>query len=961
MANINKQEIGYNEVIAAGTANALMVQYKRANAAPLDITDVFTSKEYALQYAASGSTSYAGQVIAVAGENIETKVYKITSGGTLVELIDENALAEVIELAGKIDEIKVNGSALTITDKSVNIDLTKYATKDWVSLEIVSAVTEGKVNLEGYATEQWVEDKGYITANDSSITEKATKSEVSAITKTISDLIGEDTNMSIRQIAENEVSAIVGEAPEAFDTLKEIADWISSDSAGTEALINRVSDIENAVSGLTEDSHTHENKDVLDGITSEKVADWDAAEANASAYTDSAIAGLNLAETYEAKGTAQDIVDGLNLAETYEAKGTAQDIVDGLNLAETYEAKGTAQDIINGLNLTETYEAKGTAQDIVDGLNLAETYEAKGVAQTYADGLVSGLTNVVNTLIGEDNGKSVRTVANEEVAKVIGEAPEAFDTLKEIADWISSDSAGTEALINRVAVVESGITEMNTIIESLSNSSHTHENKDVLDEITAEKVAAWDDAVSDSHTHTNKNVLDTIDSTKVAAWDAAEAKASAYTDSAIAGLNLAETYEAKGAAESALTEAKLYVDEKVVSYDGGVAVNVDADNKINVLVEESTKDVTNWLKVKEGNTLAVNEIGLDDAVTTKDITIEGGEWATAVKKVFTDGKVPSGTSWQSFLESMLCVEKFAGTITTTDTFNVTCSAPGAGITGATNGKTAEVGTKVTLAAVSHKSTTANQSITSKTFSYGYKLGENGAYNSATAYTETLTPTLSATSTNLKETFTKFTDAQGNVLSAITGTDSLDAVIMYVNDGENKVVVAQTGDTYVSSSAVTAGTIYVATNLKNYYKNDKETPNTYVPAAAIQTKTATNSSTYTVTGYRNTFYGTTSDLSTCDASFVRSLTKSGKAIANGNTLSITTNASDNHMRMVIASPRTIKSVKNKTATQDITQLLLNTHTTLEVPGDNSYSPISYNVYDNTWKEAFGSDEWIITFN
>ena len=904
MANINKQEIGYNEVIAAGTANALMVQYKRANAAPLDITDVFTSKEYALQYAASGSTSYAGQVIAVAGENIETKVYKITSGGTLVELIDENALAEVIELAGKIDEIKVNGSALTITDKSVNIDLTKYATKDWVSLEIVSAVTEGKVNLEGYATERWVEDKGYITANDSSITEKATKSEVSAITKTISDLIGEDTNMSIRQIAENEVSAIVGEAPEAFDTLKEIADWISSDSAGTEALINRVSDIENAVSGLTEDSHTHENKDVLDGITSEKVAAWDAAEANASAYTDSAIAGLNLAETYE---------------------------------------------------------AKGTAQDIVDGLNLAETYEAKGVAQTYADGLVSGLTNVVNTLIGEDNGKSVRTVANEEVAKVIGEAPEAFDTLKEIADWISSDSAGTEALINRVAVAESGITEMNTIIESLSNSSHTHENKDVLDEITAEKVAAWDDAVSDSHTHTNKNVLDTIDSTKVAAWDAAEANASAYTDSAIAGLNLAETYEAKGAAESALTEAKLYVDEKVVSYDGGVAVNVDADNKINVLVEESTKDVTNWLKVKEGNTLAVNEIGLDDAVTTKDITIEGGEWATAVKKVFTDGKVPSGTSWQSFLESMLCVEKFAGTITTTDTFNVTCSAPGAGITGATNGKTAEVGTKVTLAAVSHKSTTANQSITSKTFSYGYKLGENGAYNSATAYTETLTPTLSATSTNLKETFTKFTDAQGNVLSAITGTDSLDAVIMYVNDGEIKVVVSQTGDTYVSSSAVTAGTIYVATNLKNYYKNDKKTPNTYVPAAAIQTKTATNSSTYTVTGYRNTFYGTTSDLSTCDASFVRSLTKSGKAIANGNTLSITTNASDNHMRMVIASPRTIKSVKNKTATQDITQLLLNTHTTLEVPGDNSYSPISYNVYDNTWKEAFGSDEWIITFN
>jgi 3-methyl-2-oxobutanoate hydroxymethyltransferase len=69
-----------------------MVQYKRANAAPLDITEVFTSLDSAEVYAASGATSYAGQVIAIAGEGVETKVYKITSGGTLVELVDAIAL-----------------------------------------------------------------------------------------------------------------------------------------------------------------------------------------------------------------------------------------------------------------------------------------------------------------------------------------------------------------------------------------------------------------------------------------------------------------------------------------------------------------------------------------------------------------------------------------------------------------------------------------------------------------------------------------------------------------------------------------------------------------------------------------------------------------------------------------------------------------------------------------------------
>ena len=102
MANIKKNEIGYDEVIAAGTANALMVQYKRANAAPLDITEVFTSLDSAEVYAASGATSYAGQVIAIAGEGVETKVYKITSGGTLVELVDAIALEKVKEEAGKI-------------------------------------------------------------------------------------------------------------------------------------------------------------------------------------------------------------------------------------------------------------------------------------------------------------------------------------------------------------------------------------------------------------------------------------------------------------------------------------------------------------------------------------------------------------------------------------------------------------------------------------------------------------------------------------------------------------------------------------------------------------------------------------------------------------------------------------------------------------------------------------------
>ena len=107
MANINKNQIGYNEVVSAGTANALMVQYKRANAAPIDITEIFTSISAAVEYAKSGPTAYAGQVIAVAGEDIRTTVYTITSAGTLTRLVDENDLNEVVSSAGKFMKLKL--------------------------------------------------------------------------------------------------------------------------------------------------------------------------------------------------------------------------------------------------------------------------------------------------------------------------------------------------------------------------------------------------------------------------------------------------------------------------------------------------------------------------------------------------------------------------------------------------------------------------------------------------------------------------------------------------------------------------------------------------------------------------------------------------------------------------------------------------------------------------------------
>ncbi|QRQ99696.1 hypothetical protein [Dyadobacter sandarakinus] len=54
-----------------------------------------------------------------------------------------------------------------------------------------------------------------------------------------------------------------------------------------------------------------------------------------------------------------------------------------------------------------------------------------------------------------------------------------------------------------------------------AQNSHSHLNKPVLDGITSTKTGNWDLAFTNQHTHANKTTLDTITSGKVTNWDAA--------------------------------------------------------------------------------------------------------------------------------------------------------------------------------------------------------------------------------------------------------------------------------------------------------------------------------------------------------------------------------------------------------------------------------------------------------
>ena len=58
-------------------------------------------------------------------------------------------------------------------------------------------------------------------------------------------------------------------------------------------------------------------------------------------------------------------------------------------------------------------------------------------------------------------------------------------------------------------------------LSEVSQSSHGHTNKAVLDGITSTLITNWNSAYTDSHTHSNKSVLDGITSELVTSWSAA--------------------------------------------------------------------------------------------------------------------------------------------------------------------------------------------------------------------------------------------------------------------------------------------------------------------------------------------------------------------------------------------------------------------------------------------------------
>lgn len=171
-----------------------------------------------------------------------------------------------------IESIKVNGVAQTVAeDKSVDITVpTVDVDKNYVDTELAKKANTSDIpSLDGYVTDEELTAKGYLTSHQD-ISGKVDKikgksliadTEIERLksvknyddTEIKTELAKKANSTDVTKEISDKIAEVISDAPESFNTLKEISDWISGHENDASAMNSAIKDNKNAITTLQTD------------------------------------------------------------------------------------------------------------------------------------------------------------------------------------------------------------------------------------------------------------------------------------------------------------------------------------------------------------------------------------------------------------------------------------------------------------------------------------------------------------------------------------------------------------------------------------------------------------------------------------------------------------------------------------------------------------------------------------
>lgn len=163
------------------------------------------------------------------------------------------ALEDVGAEANVLEGVKINGTALTIASKMVDILVATGTDNGTIKVNGADVAVKG---LQDLAFKANISESDLDTALAAVIAAKASGEDLTALAARVTTAEGALTTLngtgagSVDKKVADAVAAIVADAPQAYDTLKEISDWISSHGSDAATMQSNILTNANGISAL---------------------------------------------------------------------------------------------------------------------------------------------------------------------------------------------------------------------------------------------------------------------------------------------------------------------------------------------------------------------------------------------------------------------------------------------------------------------------------------------------------------------------------------------------------------------------------------------------------------------------------------------------------------------------------------------------------------------------------------
>lgn len=237
----------------------------------------------------------------------------------------------------------------------------------------------------------------------------------------------------------------------------------------------------------------------------------------------------------------------------------------------------------------------GSSESAASVLAALNTYKAEN------DPKVTANTNAIATLNGDSTvegsvDKKVADAINEFATQITDDGT--INTFKEVLNYISTHGGEASDMMAAIDTLESLVGEKSVATQIAEAIAAENLDQYATDDELAAAIARIVVLESATHTHDNKTVLDGISAEKVTSWDSSLADSKAYTDEQIDAVEKVVAAKAEASALADEVSARESLDARVVIVEGKAHTHTNAEE----LAKITDGDVAKWNAISDDMT-----------------------------------------------------------------------------------------------------------------------------------------------------------------------------------------------------------------------------------------------------------------------------------------------------------------------------------------------------------------------